>query len=174
MPAESQQSNKRGQLLVEAMIAISVMVIGLLGIFSLTSQSLGLYRVAYEQYVAVNLAAEGIEVVKNMIDTNVIAGSVQWNEGLAIDGDFGIQYDSRSLDATLQSKNLLYDASTSLYNYTSGTPTNFKRVIKIKNIDPPGLPNQIDEIQVNSVVTWKTRGGLDLSINLEDHFFNWR
>jgi len=90
---------------VEAMIAISVMVIGLLGIFSLTSQSLGLYRVAYEQYVAVNLAAEGIEVVKNMIDTNVIAGSVQWNEGLAIDGDFGIQYDSRSLDATLQSKN---------------------------------------------------------------------
>lgn len=175
MRAEFQQNRKeglpraasRGQLLIEAMIAISVMVVGLLGIFSLISQSLGLYRVAYEEYIAVNLAAEGVEVVKSMIDANIILGGVPWNQGLASDGDFGVQYDSQSLDLTLQSKNLLYDASTGLYNYTQGTPTNFRRVVTVKNVSP-------DEIQVNSTVTWKSKGALSLSINLEDHFFNWR
>lgn len=168
MRVEFQQNKKKsGQLLVEAMIAISVMVVGLLGMFSLMSQSLGLYRVAYENYIAANLAAEGIEIVKNMIDANIILGGIPWNQGLASDGNFGVQYDSRSLDATLQNKNLLYDTSTGLYNYTSGTATNFKRVVTIKNVS-------IDEIQVNSTVTWKSRGALSLDVNLEDHFFNWR
>lgn len=168
MRAEFQQNNKtRGQLLIESMIAISVMVVGLLGIFSLISQSLGLYRVAYEEYVAANLAAEGVEVVKNMIDTNIIVGGIPWNQGLASDGDFGVQYDSRSLDPTLQSKALLYDASAGLYNYMSGTSTNFRRVVTVKNVSS-------DEIQVNSTVTWKSKGAVTLNINLEDHFFNWR
>lgn len=167
MPAESQQSNKSGQLLLEAMIAISVMVIGLLGIFSLMSQSLGLYRIVYEGYVAANLAAEGVEVVKNLIDTNVMTGGVPWNRGLARDGNFGIQYNSAALDPTLANKNLLYDEVTGTYNYTIGTATGFKRTVRITNISS-------DQIQVNSIVEWKGRGGVDLDINLEDHFYNWR
>jgi len=153
---------------VEAMIAISVMVIGLLGIFSLTSQSLGLYRVAYEQYVAVNLAAEGIEVVKNMIDTNIISG-VAWNEGLAKKGSFEVQYDSRKLIDPPSNKPLNFDPATGIYSYTSnGSVTNFKREIVIES------KLSDNEIQVNSIVTWKGRGGIDFDINLEDHFFNWR
>lgn len=165
LPADRQ--GRQGQLLVEAMVAISVMVIGLLGIFSLISQSLGLYRVAYEEYIGANLAAEGIEVVKSILDSNVIRGSGPWNEGLASDGDFALQYDSQSLDATSVNKSLLYEPVSGVYNYASGTPTNFKRVITIRNVSS-------DEIQVNSKVSWKSRGGLDLSLNLEDHFFNWR
>lgn len=159
--------SKRGQLLVEAMIAISVMIIGLLGAFSLMSQSLGLYRVAYEEYVAVNLAAEGVEVVKSFIDANAITVGGPWNEGLAKDGDFGAQYNSSSLESSFANKNLLFDQPTGTYNYATGAPTNFKRTITIKNISS-------DEIQVNSVVSWKSRGGFDSKINVEDHFFNWR
>ena len=168
MRAESlPNNNKKGQLLIEAIIAIRIMVIGLLGTFSLISQSLGLYRVAYEEYVASNLAAEGVEVVKSLIDTNIITGGIPWNQGLASDGNFGIQYNSTVLDPTLTNKNLLYDSTTGFYNYTTGTPSNFKRTITIKNVSA-------DEIQVNSVVAWKGRGGLDSKVDLEDHFFNWR
>src|SRR3989344_5158058 len=163
MPAESRQKNKKGrpagrqgQLLVEAIIAISVMVIGLLGIFSLMSQSLGLYRIAYEEYVAANLAAEGVEVVKSLIDTNIITGGIPWNQGLASDGNFGIQYNSTTLDPTLTNKNLLYDEAAGLYNYTVGTATGFKRTVAIKNVSA-------DEIQVDSTVAWKSRGGIDLN-----------
>src|SRR3989338_1452758 len=174
MPAESRQNNRKGlpagrqgQLLVEAIIAISVMVIGLLGIFSLMSQSLGLYRIAYEEYVAANLAAEGVEVVKSLIDTNIITGGIPWNFILAAPGDFGLQYDTTILDRALADKNLLYDEATGIYNYTTGTATGFKRTVTITNVS-------VDEIQVNSTVAWKGRGGIDLSVTLEDHFFNWR
>ena len=78
-----------GQVLVELMVAISVMVIGLLGIFTLLSQSLGLNRVAADQYIAANLAAEGVEVAKNILDHNVIERN-PWNEGLERDGEFGL------------------------------------------------------------------------------------
>ncbi|MBI2506531.1 MAG: hypothetical protein HYW00_00070, partial [Candidatus Colwellbacteria bacterium] len=44
------------------MIAMSVMSVGLLSVFAVLSQSLGLNRVVAEQYIASNLAAEGIEV----------------------------------------------------------------------------------------------------------------
>lgn len=163
------RARSSGQLLVEAMIAISVTIVGLLGIFSLLSRSLGLYKTVADQYVAANLAAEGIEVVKNILDSNAISGSA-WNKGLAASQKFafGVQYNSEAIDQSLSEKNLRFDSTSQLYNYETGTPTNFKRVITIENISP-------DEIQVNSEVIWKTRGGLaDSKIDLEDHFFNWR
>jgi len=158
---------RSGQLLIEAMVAISVMVIGLLGIFALLSQSLGLYHVAADQYVAANLAAEGIEVVKNILDANFLKSGMAWNEGLAVDGAYGVNYNSTSLDSLLTNKNLLFDETNKVYNYTTGRPTTFQRIITIKNISP-------DEIQVDSEVRWKTRGGLSSKISLEDHFYNWR
>ncbi len=162
------QNKDSGQLLVESMVAISILIIGLLGVFSLLSQSLGFYRVAYEEYVAANLAMEGIEVVKNIIDTNVVDGA-PWNKGLTyIKASFEVQYDSRNLDP-ISNKPLNFDPATGIYSYAStGYATNFKREIVIES------KLSDNEIQVNSIVTWKSRGGSDLSINLEDHFYNWR
>ena len=54
--------------MVEAMVAMSVIVIGLLGVFALSSNSISLNRVAADRYIAVNLANEGIELVKNLIE----------------------------------------------------------------------------------------------------------
>lgn len=166
--------NRRGQILIESIISITVLVVGLLGIFSVISQSLGLYRVGYEQYVAANLAGEGIEVVKNMIDSNIIDGTVAWNKNLANNGNFSVDYQSRLLSSNFNS-NLLYDSATGLYSYTStptSSPSIFKRRIHITNIASGS--GSVNEIRVNSVVTWKTRGGKDSTIDLEDRFFNWR
>jgi len=65
---KSKKSRNSGQSLVEMLVAISVIVIALLGILVLVNRSLGINRVASEHYTATYLAAEGIELVKNLID----------------------------------------------------------------------------------------------------------
>lgn len=153
---------KKGELLIEAGIAISILVVGLLGILSLLSRSLSLNNIVSSQYIASNLAAEGIEVVKNLIDANIIQFK-PWNTGFA-NGSYELSYDSLILNPN-QNRNLLFDSSNKTYSYQNGQPTPYKREIEILD--------KGDEIQVNSIVSWQIRGG-SYSVNSEDHFFNWR
>lgn len=158
----------KGQLLIEAMIAIAVVVVGMLGILAFLLQSLSLNRVVSDQFTGAYLASEGIELTKNILDSNLIAPHAgPWNVGFN-SGDYEIDYQDTSLVGnTATGRNLLYDSGTHLYGYKSGNPTPFERKITIKVISG-------DEIQVNSVVSWTTLGGGNFSVNLEDHFFNWR
>lgn len=172
----------KGQIMLESIVAISVIIIALLGIFDLLSRSLSVNRVAGNQYVAANLASEGIEVVKNIIDNNAIQGSA-WNNGLN-EGIYEISYDNASIGAPelidsnpdncapayiRQNAQLLtFEPSTGIYDYGLSTPTIFKRAVCIKSLSSG------DELKINSIVTWTTRGDANLEINLEDHFFNWR
>jgi Tfp pilus assembly protein PilV len=164
-------SDTSGQLLIEAMIAIGVVTFGLLGVFSLLSQSMGLNKVAADQYVGAYLASEGIEVVKNIIDTNIYQ-SRAWNDGVS-DGTYAVQYDTKTLTSTAIDTPLKFDPATGMYNYSVGADTNFKRSVKITSLRL-NSQNQPDELQVDSVVTWNGRGGMQYKINLENHFLNWR
>ena len=89
--------SRTGQILIEAIIALSALTIGFLGILALLSSSLSLNRVISDNYTATYLAAEGIEVVKNAIDRNYIlqaGGSlVPWNNNLS-EGTYEVEYDS--------------------------------------------------------------------------------
>ncbi len=154
---------EKGQLLIESGVAISILVVGLLGIMGLLSRSLSLNNVVSSQYIASNLAAEGIEVVKNLIDANIIQFK-PWNENINT-GSYEVAFDSLSLNSN-QNRFLLFDSTGNNYNYQTGQLTVFKRTIQITNVGS-------DEIKVNSVVNWRIRGG-SYSVNLEDHFFNWR
>jgi len=150
--------------MIEAMIAITIATVGLLGIFSLLSGSLSLNRVMGDQVVAANLAAEGVELVKNLIDSNVIQQK-PWNLDIN-PGKFEIDFISDSL-SSVQGRYLNFDLAAGGYSYGVGQPTRFKREIAIEQPTP-------DEIKVNSAVIWETRGGENFEVNLEDHFFNWR
>ena len=89
MPDKLRYNRKSGgYLLVESMIGISIAVVGLLGILTLLSRSVGLSRVVGNQLTANYLAVEGVEISKNIIDTNVIQGN-PWNQGFDMDGKFG-------------------------------------------------------------------------------------
>ena len=160
-----------GQLIVEMMVAVSLLVIGLLGVFAVLSQSLGLNRVAANQFVAANLAAEGIEVTKNIVDANFI-NDAQWNLYIE-DGQYEVQFDDTSLIGNEASDNPSQQKFLSLnngrYSYDSGgEETRFKRIITIKNSE------DLTEIKVISRVYWRDRGGVDFDIVLEDRFRNWR
>lgn len=153
-------------MLVEAMVALGALVVGFLGILALLNQSLGVNRVVADNYAATYLAAEGIEVVKNIIDANVLSGR-PWNQGFA-DGDYEVAYASAAL-APSANRLLRFDPATGRYSYeapASSRETPFRRRIQIRLVGA-------DEMQVNSIVSWQSRGG-SFNVNLENHFMNWR
>lgn len=165
------KSNK-GQILLEVMIALSMVAIGLLGLLSLLTNSIGINKIISSEYVASYLASEGIEVVKNITDRNLSNGN-GFNQGLATCEDSNgcrLQFNSPDSYAIVSANDgmpLKFDDQTKLYRYDSGEPTTFVRTIKVSE----GLGG--NELIVNSQVTWKARGS-DYEITLEDHFFAWR
>lgn len=154
---------RRGQSLVEAMVAAGILAMGLMGIMSLLAQSFGLNRVVTDNYTATYLSAEGIEVVKNIMDTNRVAGR-SWDSGLGA-GIYEVEYDSRSLLPN-QNRNLGFDPSSKLYSYGGTQETPFRRTVTLTRVSA-------DELKIVAAVTWASRGG-SYATNLEDHFYNWR
>ncbi len=68
------KGGRGGQTIIEAILAISVLTFGLLSVLSLLNRSLSLNRVIADNYRATYLAAEGIEIARNLVDYNVNFG----------------------------------------------------------------------------------------------------
>ncbi len=166
-------STRSGQALIESIVAVSILTVGFLGIFSLLSQSLSLNRVVSDNYTATYLAAEGVEVIKNLIDANTIRGQA-WNCGLT-DGTYELSWDSLPASGACggtalqnnQNRFLSFDSATNLYSYAGSVATPFKRQVALTRVSG-------DELKVVSQVTWLGRGTGNFSVNLEDHFYHWR
>jgi len=167
---------RRGQTIVEAMVAVSLLIIGFLGIISLINRSIGLNRVVADNYTATYLAAEGIEVVKSLVDSNFIQGTPWFTGFESCTGscEWEVQYDTSWEDASTRPVNysgrfLNYETTSALYSYSPfGEPTPFRRRVMVVL---GGAGN--NEITVRSFVEWRSRGGSLSSIELEDHFYNW-
>ena len=171
---------KKGQAMVEAMVAMSVIIIGLLGAFALSSSSIGLNRTAADRYIAVNLAGEGIELVKNIIDQNIMLvelENVAWNRGV-LPGSYEIDYNDPGLRAVEGDERILFfsEKGSGYYAYDDGdldsiiyaqTKQKIKRIIKIENIS-------LEHIKVTSTVSWNDKDGSRLSFFVEDHFYDFK
>lgn len=163
------QEKRRGSLMVESIVALSVAVVGLLGVFGLLTQSLAVSKDVGEKFVAVYLASEGIELVKSLIDKNYTDG-LAWNDGLAT-GNYEVSFNSLTL-APVSGAPLSFSPESGIYDYAGTESTSFVRLIIISEIDRTG-DGRTDEIKVVSRLTWPSRG-LTQEIELEDHFFDWR
>ena len=167
--------HERGQLLIESMVSISIVVIGILGMVILLSRSAALNTKVVNRFIAANLAGEGIEIVKNLIDRNIVRditqGGVAWNVDI-VTGNYEVDYLSTSLvsytDTPLKFDQALIGGIGS-YQHGSGNPTIFKRRVGIAEFGSLGT----NEIHVSSTIMWSLKGK-DFSITLEDRFFNWR
>ena len=69
---------KKGQGLLETIVAIGVILTGLVSVMTLVISNLTGAREAALRYQAVNLAREGIELVRNKRDSNWLAGIGAW------------------------------------------------------------------------------------------------
>ena len=168
--------NQKGQSLIETMVAISVIIIGLFSVFALASFSLSSQGASKTQIIATNLAREGIEVVRNVRDSNWLAIDV----GVLLPSDWWKGIDEGYWRAELKIENrtwqlvsgggenfyrITLDPSSRYLHWLTGENTIFYRKIYIDRIGN-------NQIKVQSIVDWVERGRSH-NITLEDRLYNW-
>lgn len=130
--------------LLEVLIAIFALTIGVMAAFGSIAQAISAATFAKNRLIASFLAQEGIEIVKNIRDSNWIQNK-NWNEGLN-PGDYQADYDDLSLSPYLNS---FLNLSSNGYLYGIGNPTQFKRKITIQQTPNP------KELIVAVQVSWQ-------------------
>ena len=161
------------------MVAISILTVGFLGITTLLTKSFQLNRIASDQTKATYLAAEGIEITKNLIDHDVFNGIATgvggWGTCFSFPNGY-YQLDYTTTNCSLIPFSLVsnpaavyFDSATGLYSDSpvgaGSTKTIFTRDVQVVNNG--------DEIDVYSTVYWNPTSLSARRMTLEDHFYNW-
>lgn len=167
---------RKGFTLVEVLIAVSILIIGILSGFILVTKALYNVEAIKDRLTASFLAQEGIELVRQIRDSNFLrilndGESIDWRDGLE-DGTYIIEskvdsQESIKLRPVAEDEKhfLLYNDALRIYNYSIGEPTTFDRKIKITTIND-------DEIRVESIMQWTTKR-INFDLFVEDHLYNW-
>ena len=151
-----------GFTLIESMIAITLIIVTISGLLILVNRSLGYANLAFNRLTAANLGQEGIELVRNIRDTNWL-NQKNWLTGLD-DGTYQIDHTNNALMPYTDQPLLLEE--TLGYNYTAGDATIYYRKIEISKISN-------NEIRVKCTVTWSAKGGKNFDTVVEQHLLNW-
>jgi len=162
---------KKGFTLLETIIAIFIITIGIVGVSGLVSQTISSVTISSQRLIAAYLTQEGIEIVRNIRDTNWLEGSA-WDAGLGADDWEG---DYNNLNLTSCPFACEYDDLSSLkidadgfYSYSAGNETKFKRKITIEDGPVPG-----DSLKVKVEVFWREKGK-PYSVPAQENLYNWR
>ncbi len=155
-----------GFTLVEALVALTLLTVALVPAFIQASNALTLAGSVRNSLVAAHLAQEGVEVVQAIRDANWFA-SQPFNQGFAA-CTIGcrVQWDSQTLQPLSGPDSpLLLDAQTGLYQYSTGTPTIYSRLLTITTIST-------HEVMVVVTVTWHEESG-NKQFAVEEHLYDW-
>lgn len=161
-------NKKEASVMIESLIATTLIVIGLLGIFNLFSSSIKKSITAVHKLQAVYLAAEGIEVVKNILDTNYSNGYFLITNAESINKVSYNTTDQRRLNQNVDIYTIFFDG---LKFYQSDTENPNEKTIFERNIS---ITNNSQNLIVSSTVSWAESDGKEFSVTLNDIFYNWR
>jgi len=169
----------KGQTLIETIVAIGILTTGIIGGLSLAIFALGASDVAIKQIVATNLAREGIEIVRNMRDTNWLEGTLSdcssgighpnqdcytsWADGFpGIPGKviyravFNPGANTWSLDPTGPPNLKLYlQPDDGTYTHTGSGDAPFRRQIDLSLDEDPPFSKDNPKLLVTSYVWWE-------------------
>lgn len=162
----------RGFTLLEVLVAIFILTTGIVGVFGLMHHTLSFTVMTENQLVASYLAQEGVEIVRNIRDTNFLKTRkglpANWKDGIDVPGGLcslgcKADYNDASLDPSSPLDPILRNGT--LWSYDSGIATPFQRSITITSGGP-------DKIFVEVEVAWEERGeSHDVIASSELH--NW-
>jgi len=148
----------KGFSLIEILIAILVMTIGIVGIYAIVPRSVHWGEVNVNKFIASKLAQEGLELVRNIRDTNWIKGE-PWNNNLAAGDNYEIDYNDTEL--SLENRFLKIN-DDGFYQYENGKETKFKRKISIEECDSGCL-------KIISKVSWQNN-----DFSLQENLYDWK
>ena len=155
-----------GFTLMEVLVAIFLITAGVLGAMAVVNQTTTFIQGTSSRLVAAYLAQEGIEIVRNIRDSNFLKihkeGEGNWDDGLT--GCLGgCEADYNDLALISADRYLKIDAG--FYNYNSGLDTPFKRKITI-------TPDGSDILKVSVEVSWQERGRAH-QVTAQENLYQW-
>lgn len=179
-----------GFILVEVIVSISILMLAVPAALTVASKSVTLSSYSKDQVIATYLAEEGLEIIRNKRDQNMLqiaaGGSVSWNDGFWPGTSNNCKMGLRcivdlgwgSTDAMIAtcvgtcSFVLSMNTVSGAYAHQSGgtwVPTKFSRYVQTKDVPGGGNPN---EIRVTSVVTYNSHG-VNKNITLTENLTPW-
>lgn len=179
--------SQHGQGLIEAVFALGILIMVAAAILALTLSTLTGQKNSELQVRANNLARESIEVIRNIRDSNSLAG-LPWDNGLtggtSAITDFNVIANTWTINFSYTS-NQLYQDSLGVYSHdNSGTRSIFRRHVNITSIclassgeesfkDNCEITEEKIGLRLNSIVSW-TEQGEARQINLESLLYAWK
>ena len=161
-------SKMKSFTLIEVLVAIFLITVGIAAALIVINQTTVFTQVTSSRLVASYLAQEGIEIVKNIRDSNFlkihkgIIAEEHWIDGLAgCEGGCEADYD----DSGLVSADRYLKINGGFYNYDSGIETAFKRKITI-------TPDGSDILKVLVEVSWTERGRTH-QVTAQENLYKW-
>jgi len=160
-----------GFTLVETLVSLFILSIAITGAFAVISFNLSNAISVRNSFVASGLAQEGMELTRNLRDTDWFAGrefgSFGDTSGPMSDGKYCVQWNSNVLINPCVNM-LLKKDDQGFYNHTVGVDTIFSRAVQIQKV--AGSP--VKEIVIKIKVSWTERSTTK-EINAEEHLYNW-
>jgi len=178
--------HKKGFSLVEALVAITVLLIAIVGPMAIATQGLQASFFSREQTTAVYLAQEAVESIEKLRDDSALAafygpsGPWDWYDSGLVDSckdgsgcDYDVVEDDYHSCLPIEDCNLLEDNNISAgasighyYQYSEGDSSLFTRVIKLSDVGGR-------EVLVTVEVTWRANlFGRTASTTLQTRIFN--
>jgi len=182
-----QTPRTKGYSLIEVMVAITILMLSIIGPITIAAKSYQSAQYARQQTTAFFLAQEGITAV-NMLrndgglrayNSPGLVDAWNWVNSASLEPCFeetGCDMDFRDYTllsnvvdcATIADCQLLYNSSASraVYQHFAGEPSPYTRVIKLEFLNP-------EEVLVESTVTWDSHLlGATQEVRLHTSLFN--
>jgi len=172
--SERQKNSIKGFSLIEALIAIAILIVGVLSAFLLLIRTTATIPSMQNRLIGVNLAQEGIELVRALRDSDFVSGKSFKNFLNAVDCQ---SVDSCQIAANNDGKielflnnrkPLYYHSDTHFYNYDNSSESevsNFSRFITIDE-------SANDYLIVSVKVVYKVKD-VEKTIEATDYLYNW-
>ena len=173
----------RGFTLIEAFVAITILVMAMVGPLAIASQSAMFAAFTRDQVTANFLAQDAVEYVRWIRDSNQLSGR-DWMAGLdaciSASGGSACYFDSSLTSASMQAcasggcPVMLYDPASGRYDYDAGAASHFTRTVSIAR---PVSPNDCStgkgcEIAIVVKVAWTT-GTLPHAVTVKENMMRW-
>lgn len=163
---------KRGFTLIETLVALFILSITITGVFTLITFNVRNAQFIRNSSIASGLAQEGLEVVRNIRDSDWHRGGStafgKFNSGgPKPSASYRVQWNADALIDLGSNPKLSKDPSGRYQYDPPGSPTIFNRIVKIDRTSDTS-----PEIIVTVTVSWNEPSGAK-TLNAEEHLYNW-